>query len=75
MGYACYELYCVKKGIDGCEKKYPKHTDPLSSDYAAFAQCQKAVVTVCVSLGSYGQDPIGSAAGEVGGQIGEHLSP
>jgi RHS repeat-associated protein len=73
VGYTCYELYCVKKGIDGCAKKYPKHTDPLSSDYAAFAQCQKTVVTVCATMGAFGQDPIGSAASEAGGHAGESL--
>jgi RHS repeat-associated protein len=60
VAYTCYELYCITKGIHGCVKKYPHHTDPLSSDYAGFAQCQKAVVTVCASMGAFGQDPLGN---------------
>ncbi|HWG10555.1 MAG TPA: RHS repeat-associated core domain-containing protein [Rhodanobacteraceae bacterium] len=72
--YACITLTCIKKGIDGCARKYPGHTDPLSSDYAPFARCQKAIVVVCATLGLYGADPLISGAGTVGEEIGKKIS-
>ena len=70
--YTCYEIYCVKKGTKGCAKKYPNFANPLSADRAANAKCQKAVVTICASLGAWGYDPLGSAAAKSGEEIGEH---
>ena len=61
VAYACYEIYCIKKGTKGCVKKYPDFANPLSADRAAYGKCQKAVVTICASLGAYGYDPLGSA--------------
>jgi hypothetical protein len=68
--YACIAIPCVIRGVKGCGFRYPKHADPLSADSAAFAKCQQAVVTVCATLGLFGSDPLGSAAGEVGGHVG-----
>jgi hypothetical protein len=68
---SCYTLGCVKTGIDKCGRRYPGFKDPLNrTDRIGFSKCQQAIVTVCTSLGAYGQDPIGSAAGEIGGVIG-----
>jgi uncharacterized protein RhaS with RHS repeats len=71
VGYTCYELYCVKRGRDGCAKKYPAHANPMSSDNAKYGQCQKAIVTICASVGAFGYDPLAAASAEAGGHITE----
>jgi RHS repeat-associated protein len=74
IGYACFELWCIKRGLDACRRKYPELTDPLSSDRKNFAECQSAIVTICGTLGAFGSDPLGSAATELGGHAGSALS-
>jgi RHS repeat-associated protein len=72
--YSCYTVGCVKTGIDKCALRYPGHKDPLNrAARIGFTKCQQAIVTVCASLGAYGQDPIGSAAGEIGAEIGKKI--
>jgi RHS repeat-associated protein len=73
VGYACWTTYCVKSWVDKCARRFPNHTDPLSSDYEPFARCQRMGVTSCLTLGMFGIDPLGEAAKEVGGKIGERL--
>lgn len=62
---ACVIIYCAKRTRDDCARKFPDHTNPESSDYAPYARCQSALVSVC-GLGFFAVDPPGATAAELG---------
>jgi hypothetical protein len=62
-----------ERGIDNCKQKFPDNTNPLSPDFAKFALCQQAALSVC-SLGFFAVDPAGATAAEVGGAAGKGIT-
>lgn len=71
--YACVALYCEVQGTTNCGKKYPDHRDPLSPERSSYLQCIGNVSTICATMGAFSGDPIGSTAGEIGGQVGKTI--
>ncbi|SMN02381.1 Rhs-family protein [uncultured Candidatus Thioglobus sp.] len=67
---ACFAMYCVIKGIEICEQKFPE-TDTVTADPngAKKLQCVIKQIEVCLILSGVLLDPISSSASEVGKQV------
>lgn len=64
-------LFCYKKGLENCEKRFPNHKDREHPDFANFMQCTSSVAGV-IALGmGIGSDAIGGAASAAGEAAGK----
>lgn len=73
IGGACFALYCSIRAINVCQVAYPPHlSDPMQT--RKMMQCAVENTKFCMTLGTYLMDPIGEAAKEIGGHIGEQLN-
>jgi RHS repeat-associated protein len=62
-------LYCYKKGLDKCEKRYPNHKNREHPDFVGFIQCATGVAHV-ISLGiGITAEPISGGASATGEAI------
>ena len=69
----CFLAYCTHHALSYCESKYPNHRDLLDPDSNKFSQCISQQLPLCLTLGFYVMDPIGSSAATGGEEAGKKM--
>jgi len=61
IGYVCFEFYCIKHATNYCGQKNPDHASDPYAD-RKYSQCWTKLVKLCITLSSWGADPLGELA-------------
>ncbi len=69
IGGTCFAMYCAVQAKNYCETAYPSSGGPENDRKRV--KCFSERAKLCVTLGMYIMDPIGSGAATIGEEVGK----